>query len=271
MSDNIRSTFDAVKAFCEKHNIPDHHGYGHYIAVLNHAKQAVKEFKLTKKQKLAVYLAALLHDVDDRKCFPDSKDYENARMLLQGYNIENTENAEIVDLAIKMIKLVSFSTNGNNVGDYPEWMLIPRYADRLEAIGKIGVRRCWEFTRDVGRPLYTVDTPRFTNIDEMITATQPRLANYVAKAGKVGESSFIDHFYDKLIHLGITTGISYINDVCQGRMQQMYDVALLFGNQGYITDAQILAASSPRSFAAESNACSTCGLASGICSAHSLV
>lgn len=41
-----------------------------------------------------------------------------------------------------MIKLVSYTKNKNIIDiSVPEWYYIPRYADRLEGIGKVGIVR----------------------------------------------------------------------------------------------------------------------------------
>lgn len=234
----VNLAIELLAAFCEEHKIPEHHGLAHYKAVLKHAIKAGETFKdLTDAQKLAIYLAALLHDVDDRKLFAKSVNYENARMLLAKLGVADVD----IELIIKMISLVSFSSNGNgdDDGEIPEWMLIPRLADRLESIGIIGVKRCYEFTLDVGRPLFREDTPRFYDVETMLANTKARQLDYVAKKGKVGESSFIDHFYDKLIHLGLKTNIDYFNKKSDKRMQAIFDVALLYGKQGYITNEQI--------------------------------
>ncbi len=95
-----------------------------------------------------------------------------------------------------MIALVSVAKNGNSIPE-KEWMLIPRYADRLESIGTIGILRCYLYNLVVGRPMYTTETLRATTLEELSKiATVERFNNYVNLKGKVGESTFIDHFYD---------------------------------------------------------------------------
>jgi len=229
----IQCIIEILKIFFTTHNIPESHAFIHAMAVFNHARQAIQYENITDEEAMCVMLAALLHDVDDRKYFKQSIDYSNARAIMSELP-DNTTN-----LVVDMIKLVSFSSNGNNVGDEPTWKLIARYCDRLESIGKMGVLRCLLYTLEVGRPLYRDDTPRFTSVEEMIAATQERAAEYVRLKGNVGESSFIDHFYDKLVHLSFKTGNEYIDKVSEARMQVIYDVALEFGKKGYITKSDI--------------------------------
>src|SRR5204863_4319085 len=97
---------------------------------------AANTIKLKAKEYYCIILAALLHDADDRKFFGDSN-YKNARYLLR--KIPEGD----VELVVHMIDLVSTSKNGNSTPVASSgWLLIPRYCDRLEAVGKIGIERC---------------------------------------------------------------------------------------------------------------------------------
>ena len=117
-----------------------------------------------------VQLAALLHDVDDRKLSPET--YEGklrAVAFLRKNNISEVKIEEIVDI----ISRISFSAHleppktieGKCVQD----------ADRLDAIGAIGIARTFAFGGSRGRRMHDPE-------------------------GKdVGSS--IQHFYDKLLLL----------------------------------------------------------------------
>src|SRR5665648_164860 len=78
------------------------HGIEHALAVLNHAEEALKvtDHKLTGDEILAIRLAALLHDADDRKYFPANKDYQNARTVLESHK------EEVRELVLRMIDAV---------------------------------------------------------------------------------------------------------------------------------------------------------------------
>ncbi|MFO0005143.1 MAG: hypothetical protein ACK559_28840, partial [bacterium] len=91
-------------------------------------------------------LAALLHDADDRKYFTPSKPdlkYENAVQIITE-SLESHANPTmlIIDQVCEMISYVSASGNGNSVPERcteKPYLLWPRFSDRLEAIGTIGM------------------------------------------------------------------------------------------------------------------------------------
>ncbi|CAK7994551.1 Hypothetical protein POVR1_LOCUS75 [uncultured virus] len=104
------------------------HGFGHMKTVADHAMKALEVETISPSEKLAVSLAALLHDADDEKIFPGSVDNENARKIL------TTIGAADVELIVEMINLVSCSKNGDTDPPKP-FMAIPRDCDKAELIG----------------------------------------------------------------------------------------------------------------------------------------
>lgn len=220
----------------EKHPVDAGHGLSHGLDVMNATQEALKHYRyghLDDCIVLSILLAALLHDADDHKFFPQSKDYDNAKAILRAY-------APIVQvLAMKMIKLVSCSVNGNTMTDVElpkeEWMLYSRWVDRLFALGRKGIYRCWVYSRTVNRPDYTDETVRVTNMDELEkVAPASRFAHYIEMKGNVGESTMIDHFYDKLVHLCVKTENPYLNERFEKEMAPIYDFLFDFGRTGFI-------------------------------------
>lgn len=226
------------------------HGLNHAIRVMHHTKKALEcapeSFKLTPRTKLAILLAALLHDADDRKFFPEHKNFENARRILKElFNaIEQEEyDSSFEECIIRMIDLVSASKNGCDVPDdakeFP-WLLYPRYGDRLESIGWIGAVRTWEYTTTKSRELFTSETPRAKTLDELKTiASKERFVKYVKDDGN--SASMMDHYYDKLLHLadvnnGFGSGNSYLDGTAKKRIYPLYSVCLAFGACGGFTE-----------------------------------
>lgn len=195
--------YGLVKEKMEEIGAGKDHGIEHIIKVLENTRKgfSTSQFadQLNSNQVRSMYLAALLHEVDDRK-LTSTNDYENAREILAKLNrcYPGYINTELV---IKMVDLVSCSKNGNHCpDDIPIWMLFPRAADRLEAIGKIGTDRCVEYSESINTPLYVRDTPLSLNVNEIMKFANPeRFSNYITSGGK--SVSIIDHHYDKLLHI----------------------------------------------------------------------
>eukprot|EP00965_Chrysotila_dentata_P184385 6087127-Pleurochrysis_carterae.AAC.2 len=185
--------------------VDESHGLTHAKAVLRHAECALAAAVEPPGPSisLAVRLAALLHDADDKKYFLCSaKTYANARRIMEEATMDVYDEG-VINLAVRMISLVSCSANGNNIPadaqSQPE-ILWPRWADRLEATGLIGVVRCWQYNKMKGDPLYLQSTPRATSEAELWQlATEERFASYQERDGS--SASMMDHFYDKLLQV----------------------------------------------------------------------
>lgn len=243
MSQNISNSFQfdlskalkEVENWCSEHKIPDDHGLPHAIIVSQNAHDALADFNLNNDQQLAVILAALFHDIEDRK-FVSSINLSGTREILNRLEIK----PEIVDLVIQMILLVSCSKNGIEIDDsIPKWYYIPRDADRVEALGQVGIQRAYDTTAEFIRRgkfqtcFFSPNTVRCMNEKEVEqTATESRLKEYM----KTGYSiSMIDHFYDKLLHIRhLSSGSKTLQKIADERHRIMVDYVLNFGKTGRI-------------------------------------
>ncbi len=94
-----------------------------------------------------VALAALLHDADDHKIF-HTENNANARFFLQRQGTD----PETIERICAAINSVSFSQNRGKRPETPEGRVV-QDADRLDAIGAIGIARTFAFGGEHGRPL----------------------------------------------------------------------------------------------------------------------
>ena len=94
-----------------------------------------------------VALAALLHDADDHKLF-QTRNNANARGFMAAGGVA-PETAEAV---CRAINAVSFSQNKDAVPDTLEGKIV-QDADRLDAIGAVGIARTFAYGGRAGRPL----------------------------------------------------------------------------------------------------------------------
>jgi len=215
-----------LKNLLENSNIDNGHGIDHADAVLAHTINALKEEDLDNDTKLCIQLAALLHDADDRKFFPRNYNNENSKTILKQIGLDQAN----IKLVLKMINLVSCSKNGNNSVE-PEWLLIPRAADRLEAMGQIGIKRAHDYNIHTDRPLFLDSTPRATNVKELMEIANPeRFQKY-----KGTSNSMIDHFYDKLLHINVLNiKNKYLNEIAEKRHLELIEYCLNFGKNEHI-------------------------------------
>ena len=128
-------------------------------------------------------LAALLHDVDDRKLSPETaQTKENAVAFLRGHGVPEAEIREIVSI----IGAVSFRGTDSVVPETAAGKCV-QDADRLDAIGAVGIARAFAYGGSHGRRLYDPAAPHRSDLTD---------AEYRASA-----SDTVSHFYEKLLLL----------------------------------------------------------------------
>lgn len=236
----IVAAIDGLKALCDEHCIEASHGLGHALRVLEHVNKALSlADDIREERKQAVRLAALLHDADDRKLFQkkaDDKGIMNAEKIMEQANAKMI----VIKDAIHMIELVSCSKNGNSVPDdalrEPE-LLWPRWADRLEATGDIGIIRCWQYNCEIGAPKVLSDTPRPKSEEEVWAhATNERFERYQKSGGK--SNSMLDHYYDKLLRVACPPAHfvrnGYLEQEMTDRAAPLVQVCLDYGLTGVL-------------------------------------
>lgn len=121
------------------------HDAEHSLRVYRNARMiAEKEISCDRE---VISLAALLHDADDHKLF-STENNANARAFLE----ENHVPPERIDRICEVINAVSFS---RNKGRRPETIeaKVVQDADRLDAMGAVGIARTFAFGGEHGRPL----------------------------------------------------------------------------------------------------------------------
>lgn len=121
-----------------------------------------------------VALAALLHDADDHKLF-HTENNANARAFLAGQSIGETEIEQIC----RDINSVSFSRNRGRRPGTLEGKIV-QDADRLDALGAIGIARTFAYSGEHGRTLDSSIEHFHEKLlllkDEMNTETARRMA-----------------------------------------------------------------------------------------------
>ncbi len=121
------------------------HDAAHTLRVYRNAMLIAENESVIDRELVA--LTALLHDADDHKLF-HTEDNANARAFLTEHGIDRKR----IDRICEAINSVSFSRNR---GKRPETLegRIVQDADRLDAIGAIGIARTFAFGGEHERPL----------------------------------------------------------------------------------------------------------------------
>lgn len=236
----VNASIAALHLMFEQAEVDESHGLTHALEVLRHTNSAIDaaNFHIAPSRLLSMRLAALLHDADDRKYFPETcSTYANAEKIMTDAGAQ-AYGATVVSDAIKMISLVSCSVNGNScpteAQQQPE-LLWPRWADRLEATGEIGVVRCYHYTTKLGNAITCEDSPRPVNTTQALElATVERFERYQASGGQ--SASMIDHYYDKLLQIAkppseIVRNL-YLENEALKRVAPLLSVCMAFSSDG---------------------------------------
>jgi len=162
-----------------------------------------------------------------------------------------------------MIDAVSCSKNGNTVpgrvanksksgsdaytlGTPNYHLLIPRWSDRIEAVGARGVWRCYQYNREKDRPLDLPGvTPKPKSTEELCSHVVPeRFEAYMKKQdGATEDPSMLGHYYDKLLHVACPprdiVQNAYLEDKLKDSAKELVEVCLRYGRTGIVDEDYI--------------------------------
>ena len=120
------------------------HDYYHTIRVYKLATEIAKQENADVN---IVQLAALLHDVDDIKLSPET---HTTNKNVVDFMTANGVNTDMIDIVCKIIDEVSFAGTDSVVPSTIEGKCV-QDADRLDAIGAIGIARTFAYGGSRGR------------------------------------------------------------------------------------------------------------------------
>lgn len=179
MDNNI---IDDAISFVKKVFETDHsgHDYFHTLRVYNTAtKIAEKE----NAHLLTVQLAALLHDVDDIKLSPRTHKYKDRAV---GFLKEHGASLDMIKNICDIIGEISFKGTDSVIPATIEGKCV-QDADRLDAIGAIGIARAFAYGGNHDRVIHDPDVKPAMNM------TEEQYRKHI--------STTLNHFYEKLFLL----------------------------------------------------------------------
>lgn len=159
------------------------HDYYHIERVVKVAKKLAEE---ENADVFMVELAAWLHDLGDYKL---NDGVNRSAELISGFLLLENVEAKIIHKVIEIVSQVSFS-KGNKPTSLEA--MIVQDADRLDALGAIGVARCFAYGGKKGNEIYNPEHP---------------------------EETSIQHFYDKLLKLKDMMNTSAAKKIAEERHQ----------------------------------------------------
>ena len=148
-------------------------------------KNSVLISKTEEVNHLVIALGALLHDIADSKFYKGDETIgpKKARNFLKTENVSE----EVIDHIIKIIENISYKGGNKKQVFYSTELAVVQDADRLDAIGAIGIARAFNYGGYKNRKMYDPEiTPNLSMTpSEYKTSTAPT----------------VNHFYEKLLLL----------------------------------------------------------------------
>jgi uncharacterized protein len=176
----IENTINFVKKQLE--NAESGHNWFHMERVYNNALLIAKDETCNLE---VVQLAALLHDIADSK-FHDGDETVGPKVARAFLTSENVSE-ETINHVVKIIENISFK-GGNFEKQFTSKELeIVQDADRLDAIGAVGIARTFNYGGYKNREIYNPE------ISPNLTMSKEEYKNSTAPT--------INHFYEKLLLL----------------------------------------------------------------------
>ncbi len=194
------------------------HDWWHIYRVWNLSKYIAQH---ENADALVVEVAALLHDMDDHKIpGADAKNFPNARNTLLSLNADSL----LVEKVVEVISQVSFKGAGVDTTPTSLEACVVQDADRIDAIGAIGVARAFAYGGSKNRELYNPEI-------------QPILHNSFEEY-KSSKGSTLNHFYEKLLLLKDLLNTNTAKRIAQQRHAYMQQFVEQFLDEWNMRDAE---------------------------------
>ncbi|TMW57388.1 hypothetical protein Poli38472_003313 [Pythium oligandrum] len=180
----VQQTAEFVKEQLQSNDAS--HDWRHIERVWTLARALAKEENVSDESLEIVDLAALLHDIDDWKYQTEDAPTKRAQSFLESHDVPADKIARVMDI----INNMGFKEElGGKQREFTVEFGCVQDADRLDAIGAIGIARCFTYGGHKKRPLYDPEIPMTAEVTQ---------EQYMEKSR---QAPTINHFYEKLLKL----------------------------------------------------------------------
>lgn len=182
---------EAVKSYMAQYK-DSSHDWKHVMRVRAMAMKIAESFGPATVDYKVVELAALMHDVGDFKFLKDGESSEaSLKNFMESIGVIDDKYQEAIGWIVKRVSFRQELANPTKDGPWYNELCCVQDADRLDAIGAIGIARCFAYNGSKNLPLYD---PEVLPID----MSQPGSYDQQTKAKA---SNARNHFYEKLLLL----------------------------------------------------------------------
>lgn len=180
------------------------HDWWHILRVWNNCKLILQT---EEADEFVCELTALLHDIADSKFYGGDETIgpRVAGEFLKSLEVEH----EVIEHVQQIILNMSFKASLGEVSFHSKELEVVQDADRLDAIGAIGIARAFNYGGYKNREIYNPDVPF--------------LENQSKEAYKNTTAPTINHFYEKLLLLKDKMNTVSAKNIAAGRHAFMED------------------------------------------------
>ncbi|WP_293918731.1 MULTISPECIES: HD domain-containing protein [unclassified Sphingobacterium] len=200
MNNIIEKTVAFVKKSLEQ--AESGHDWWHIQRVWNNTRMILQH---EEADELICELTALLHDIADSK-FHNGDETIGPRVAGEFLSSEGVD-PQVVEQVQAIILNMSFKASLGERNFHSKELEIVQDADRLDAIGAIGIARAFTYGGFKNREIYNPNIPVMENMDK--------------EAYKKTTAPTINHFYEKLLLLKDKMNTPTAKKMAEGRHQYM--------------------------------------------------
>ncbi len=182
MTQEYTETLNQISAYVVRkmESVDAGHDFSHIKRVLHNAKEINK---VEKANDFFIEAGVLLHDITDEKLFDKKEAEADLNLFLKDLGLPSKDIIRIQEI----IKVVSFGKEFDERKALTLEQKVVCDADRLDAIGAIGIARTFHYGGNKNRELFNANIPpkQYHSTKEYRNSTSPTL----------------NHFYEKLLLL----------------------------------------------------------------------